>query len=137
MKRIYHHYEKWEDYHNGMYDEDRDGRKDRILKAVAILGDAQQCEKSMRQVIEQWKYATEFNLSNPEINRRAWLGQAACSISAGVHEDETRQAWGLLTPQQRTVANSIATRFIKTWIKEREDKESNQITLFDVWRDIF
>lgn len=130
MERIFHHYNKWEDFHNGMYDESRDGRKERVLQAVAILGTPEVCRKAMQKVIDEWKIATEYNLSNAEINRRAWLGQAACAIYANIHEDETREAWGYLTIEQRTTANAIATQIIKKWLYEFEKEHSPQLSMF-------
>lgn len=137
MKRIFHHYNKWEDFHNGMYNEDRQGRKDRVQAAVSVLGEPSVCEKAMRMVVDNWPIATEFNLSNAEINRRAWLGQAACNIFAGVHEDETREAWGLLTIEQRTTANAIATRIIRGWVEGREAADKKQVSFFDDWSGMF
>lgn len=130
MTRIFHNYNKWEDFHHGMYEEDREGRGDRVKEAAAILGNPAVCETAMRMVLDRWPIASEVNLSNAEINRRAWMGQAACSIYAGIHEDETREAWGLLTVEQRRVANAIATRLIKSWVKEHDDETVDQITLF-------
>ena len=34
MKRIFHHYEKWEDYQNRMYDELKDKRNERNIKRI-------------------------------------------------------------------------------------------------------
>ena len=137
MKRIFHHYNKWEDYHHGMYNEDKTDRKSRVQLAASILGTPLVCEKAMRMVVDNWTKATEFNLSNAEINRRAWLGQAACSIYAGVHEDETREAWGTLTVEQRQTANAIATRIIREWLRTHDEEQMCMITLFDDWRNMF
>ena len=137
MKRIYHHSNKWEDYHHGMYNEDKAARKERVQLAASILGNPAICEKAMRMVVDGWPIATEFNLSNASINRRAWLGQACCSIYAGVHEDETREAWGLLTVAQRTTANAIATAGIKEWLRKHENEHGMQISMFDEWRAMF
>lgn len=120
-----------------MYNEDKAGRPERVTLAAAILGTPGTCEKAMRMVVEKWPIASEFNLSNAEINRRAWMGQAACSIYAGIHEDETREAWGLLTVEQRTQANAIATRVIKEWLRDNDEDRRSQITLFDDWGGIF
>lgn len=120
-----------------MYNEDKTSRKDRVLGAVSVLGNPTVCEEAMQMVVEQWPFASEFNLSNAEINRRAWLGQAACSIYYGIHEDETREAWGLLTPEQRTTANAIASRIIKAWVAEHDNQKSEQINLFDDWGNMF
>ena len=128
ITRIWHHFEKWEDYHHGMYDEDREGRPERVLRAAEILGDPIQCETAMRKVVAEWPIASEYNLSNAEINRRAWLGQAACSIYGGVHEDETREAWGLLSNEQRVRANKIATVVIKEWLYEHDEEAQLQFS---------
>ena len=51
MHRIYHHYEKWEDYQNRMYDEIKDGRKERVLLAIECLGNKEKCYNAMKMVI--------------------------------------------------------------------------------------
>lgn len=132
MDRVYYHYEMWEDYQNRMYDEVKDGRDERVSRAVEILGDKQSCISAMRKVVSMWKYATEQNLTNESCNRRAWLGQACCNIVAGVKEDETRQAWGELTEQQRQMANHCADIVIQEWEKEyAKTLPFYQISLFD------
>ena len=137
MKRIYHHFNNWEDYHAGMYDEDSTGRKERVERAAYILGTPKVCKEAMEKVVAEWKIATEYNFSNAEINRKAWLGQAACSCYANIHEDETREAWGIMTEQQRIKANQIAASIIKRWLRERETEESGQITMINDWGNMF
>lgn len=137
MQRIFHHFSLWEDYHAGMYDESKDGRAERVQKAAEILGTPDTCRKAMEKVVTEWQKATEYNLSNLEINRKAWLGQAACCCWAGVHEDETREAWGVMTEEQRIEANKIAAEIIKKWQTKREREESPQIDMFNDWGDIF
>lgn len=137
MNRIFHHYDLWEDYHAGMYDESKDGRGERVKKAAQILGNPETCRKAMEMVVNKWEKATEYNLSNAEINRKAWLGQAGCCCYGGVHEDETREAWGIMTEAQRHQANAIAAAIIKQWVNEREAAISPQISLFNDWREIF
>lgn len=137
MERIFHHYTLWEDYHAGMYDESKEGREERVKNAAYILGTPDICEKAMNMVVATWKISTEYNLSNSEINRKAWLGQAACSCFAGIHEDETREAWGIMTEQQRVKANEIASNIIKKWVQIREKEESTEISLFNDWGNIF
>ena len=136
MQRIYHHYELWEDYHAGMYIENKNGRTERVHKAVKILGTPNICRQAMQKVINEWKISTEYNLSNAEVNRKAWLGQAACCCYAGIHEDETREAWGIMTELQRVEANKIAAELINAWVTERETKESPQIDMFNDWGDM-
>ena len=131
MERIYYRYELWEDYQNGMYNECKQGREQRVVEAAHILGDAETCLKAMKKVISEWKISTEYNLSNNGVNRKAWLGQAACSCYANIHEDETREAWGLMTEEQRIEANRIAQTLINQWERECEKEQISQMSIFD------
>lgn len=115
MKQRFYHYTEWEDFQHGMYEESKDGREERVQAAVDLLSDTSLLYKQMTRVVHEWKKATEQNMTNSSINYRAFLGQAACSIYADVHEDETREAWGRLTNDQRYQANAVATRVYKEW----------------------
>lgn len=136
MRQKYYHYSLWEDFKNGMYDEDKEGRKERIEIAIKCLTDHDICYQQMTRVVNEWKYATEQNLTNPSMNHRAFLGQSACSIYGNVHEDETREAWGYMTQQQRYDANKIADRVFLEWQQkyERESEDCYQLSLFDFGR---
>lgn len=137
MQRIYYRYELWEDYINGMYQECKQGRKERVETAACILGNAELCRKAMEKVVSDWPIATEYNLSNAGVNRKAWLGQAACSCYAGVHEDETREAWGIMTDAQRNMANAIAQEIIVEWVRHRERRDDCQQSLLNDWGGLF
>ena len=137
MERIFHHYELWEDYHAGMYDECRDGRPERVAEAARILGTPSLCRTAMEKVVQDWKISTEYNLSNAGINRKAWLGQAACCCYAGIHEDETREAWGIMTERQRVKANQIAADIIRKWLRLQECEAEQQIPIVNDWGNIF
>lgn len=120
MKQKFYPYTIWEDFKNGMYNEVKEGREERINLAVMLLTDTAQLYKQMRRVTREWKYATEQNLTNSSINHQAFLGQTACSIWRGVKEDETREAWGRLSNLQRYKANKIADRVYEEWRREYE-----------------
>lgn len=133
MTQKYYHYSLWEDFKNGMYEEDKDGRSERIKTAIECLTNLDLCYEQMSRVVNEWKYATEQNLTNPSINHRAFLGQSACSIWKKVHEDETREAWSYMTQQQRYDANKVADRVYQEWLKryQRECGDHYQLSLFD------
>lgn len=114
MKRVYHHYTKWEDFQSGMYDEVKEGREARVNKAIELLTNEEVCYRYMKMVTENWIHACEQTFTNRH-NPRSFLGQCACAMYAGVHEDETRKAWGLLTEEQRYAANKIADQVYKEW----------------------
>lgn len=135
MNRKYFHYEKWEDYQNRMYDEIKDGRSQRIQLAIQCLGNVMICYKAMKRVTSEWEVATLQNLTNDTCNRRAWLGQAACNIEFHVKEDETREAYGYLTEEQRRKANATADKVISEWERVYLKNEIGyQYDIFDMVR---
>ena len=86
----------------------------------------------MEKVVTEWKIATTEVLTNPESNGRAWLGQCACFMYAGCHDEETRKAWCLLSPQVQKTANKIAEEVIYKWLSEYSKQCPNyQMTIFD------
>lgn len=132
MKQRYYHYTMWEDFKNGMYDEIKDGRRERVKKAAALLSDTDMLYEQMTRVTHEWKYATEQNLTNASINYQAFLGQTACNIWGDIKEDETREAWGILTCEQRYKANKVADRVYREWREQYErDNETYYQLSFD------
>lgn len=87
----------------------------------------------MKKVVTEWEIATAQVLTNPESNGRAWLGQCACYMYAGCHDEETRRAWVRLTEEVRKTANDIADGVIYDWLKEYAKRcPDYQMTLFDL-----
>lgn len=116
MKRIWHPYDEWEDFQNGMWREvsQRD-RADLLPKAIVFTGDADLYGSAMLRVIEEWPISCEQNLTDTGQNRRAWIGHAACALAIGCPEYITREAWGHLTQDQRDRANAKADYAIRRW----------------------
>lgn len=120
MNRIYHPYWLWEDYLHRMYETPLKSKisgvdeEERLLKVVECLGNEKTCYKYMKLVIDQWKYACEYRLTNKSLNRIAWLGQCACCLYGGIKQDETKKAWHLLSEEQQK-ANEIARKLIEEW----------------------
>lgn len=115
IEQIFHRYETWEDYQSGMYNPSSDEKQ--IKKAIELLSNKRLCREYMQKVVAEWPIATEEVLTNPESNGRAWLGQCACFMYAGCHDEETRKAWVLLIPSAQRAANKIAEEVIKGWLK--------------------
>jgi hypothetical protein len=116
IERIYHSYDMWEDFMEGMYkktcfmDEEQ-----MIIDCWVILSCPQWLEESMKFVAHNWIRAAEHNLTNMARNRQAWLGQAACCFTHGAPEYITKQAWGRLTEKQQQEANAVADYVISIW----------------------
>lgn len=111
IQKYYTHYKNWEDWQNGMYRDVKDKQK-YIQLAIENLRNPYE---SMLNVIKNWKYASKENLSDLSSNRKSWLGQASCCYAFKVPEHCTREAWGLLTKEERINANKIAEIIIKKW----------------------
>jgi hypothetical protein len=119
MKRIYHHYEKWEDYLNGMWREVlKDEEEYYLTQAIEFTGNANLYGSWMLKVIEYWPFACEHNLTCTGMNRQAWIGHAAVSLAIDCPEYITRMAWWKLTEQQQIDANKKADEAIELWEQE-------------------
>lgn len=123
MERVWHRYETWEDYINGMYSNLEHEQKILMREsALSLMKDIKKFHLSMLRAVYEWPIASEHNLTSVSSNRRAWVGQAALAIEIGCPEDLTRLCWGELTNKERRLANRVADRVIEKWEMEYETK---------------
>ena len=79
MNRIFHPYWLWEDYKNGFYDNiSGEQKKLYISKVIEMFNSEELTVKNMNYVVDNWKHSMEHNLTNPAINKIAYVGQSAC-----------------------------------------------------------
>lgn len=114
MIRIYHPYEKWEDWKDGLYGGPASIEAVLVARCARLLASSR-LRGAMLDVLREYPFSAEVNLSNRSRNRRAWLGQAACCFVCGASEDITKEAWRTLTLEQQNEANAIATEVIAVW----------------------
>lgn len=125
MKRIYHHYEKWEDFKCGFYNNITGENKEKlILKVIELFSNPALTETYMRKVINEWNYSCEHNLSNISLNRIAYIGQAACCLYASVPCTITMNAWNKIDIVYRDIADNIANKIIKEWEQNQKLKNT-------------
>lgn len=123
MKQKFAHYEKWEDYQNGMYTLNDVLDKDKkAIEAIHLLSDVTVFYETLQNLKNDWKVAWEINMSNQSHNRRAWLGAAACMYKCNCPEYLTRIVWNLLNKNTQQSANKIANKII-----EEYERENNSI----------
>lgn len=122
-KQVFVHYELWEDYHAGMWrklpKEEEQGYRE---VAIKFTGDHTRYGQAMIRVVNEWPNTCLHNLTNPSINKRAFIGHAACALVINCPEYIVRQAWGFLTDEQRILANEQADNAIKLWEQEQRSK---------------
>lgn len=136
MKQVYHPYQRWEDFKNGMWRKETKTYEEKMLNdVIEFTGDHIKYGNAMLRVIEEWKISCEHNLSNQSINRKAWIGHAACCIEKSYPEYLVRQAWGMLTEQQRVDANKKADYAIQKWIENLNTEKSN-VTQLKLWNNV-
>lgn len=116
MERVYHHYEKWEDYPAGFYNACSGKEKEsKIQKVIEMFNSELLTREFMTKVISEWKYSCEHNLTNPAMNQIAYIGQSACCIYAEVPSTATMEAWSLLSNEVQYRSDSIAREVLEIW----------------------
>lgn len=117
MDRIYHTWDKWECYPAGFYEDhppkgiDKDDCENLYRD---FLADIPRFEAALRRVIAEWPNSCEHYLTNQNMNRIAWLGQAAMCIDAGI-PSRFRGGYNLLTDEQKLLADQKAFEFLNKW----------------------
>lgn len=86
-----------------------------LQRAVTFTGNHRLYGRYMQRVTKEWPNSCLNALTDYNLNRKAWIGHAACALALRCPEDITRQAWGLLTNEQRILANRQAERAIHAW----------------------
>ena len=116
FQRVWHPYTAWEEYRAGMWRRVHGKERARLLQeAIRFTGDATIYGSWMLKVIREWPVSCEHNLTDYDMNRRAWVGHAACCLAITCPEDITREAWGELTQEQQDRANARADEAIYAW----------------------
>ena len=116
IKQQYHHYSKWEDYLNGMYRNlNKKSEETFLKKAIEFTEDHILYGSWMLKVIIIWPFSCEHNLTNPNMNKKAWIGHAASCMAIQCPEYVTRKAWAFLSKTQQKEANNQALIAIELW----------------------
>lgn len=119
MKRIYHQWSAWECYPAGFYENKppKGMTADQATEAYgAFLRDSSAFESALARVIVEWKHSCEHYLSNANMNRIAWLGQASACIALGL-PSQFRAGFHRLSEQQQADANALALRYLNKWLE--------------------
>ena len=122
FKRVYHPWDIWEEIEFNMWGEAEQGALD---KAIEFTSNHKLYGSFMMRVVTEWPISCENALTDRHLNKRAWLGHAACALALSCPEHVVREAWGKLTDEQRILANEEASRAIRTW--ENDYAASNKL----------
>lgn len=108
MRQVYANYMNWECYKNGMYCGTANRDEKQITNAKNVLSNPNFFSQIIDELLLKWPISSAVHLTNNGINRRAYLGAAACCFKFGVTEYQTRIAWGELNELQKFAANTVA-----------------------------
>lgn len=90
-------------------------KKEQENMAINLMSDHNLFGHYMERVTNEWLISCENALTDKNLNKKAWLGQAACALALRIPESITRLAWGKLTYEQQFLANKQAEQFILSW----------------------
>jgi hypothetical protein len=116
IKRIFHPYTSWEEYHHGMWRIASNLERPGFVRAAAeLMMEPARFYDAMMRAVREWPISCEANLTARAVNRRAWLGHAGCCLAVQSPEECTRLGWHTLTTAQQADANAAADRAIAAW----------------------
>jgi len=114
--RIYHPWDKWEDYHYNFYDNCTGQNKEFKLQSVVnMFNSGIDTERCMNYVMENWTNSMEHNLTNSSMNQIAYIGQSACAYYDNIPATVTMEGWSLLTSEVKERSNQLAKDVIDKW----------------------
>tara|TARA_R110002012_G_C11656931_1_gene611817 strand:- start:2821 stop:3228 length:408 start_codon:yes stop_codon:yes gene_type:complete len=116
INRVYHPWEKWEDYKCGFYDNVSGKNKTFMIdKVVELFSNPDLTRKYMSKATKEWFFSCEHNLTNNGLNKVAYIGQAASCLYASIPSTVTMEAWSKVPKEFQIIADSIATEVLKDW----------------------
>lgn len=126
MKRIYVHYTLWEDFINGMWrNETKEYEETHFEEIVNFTGNHNLYGEAMLNMVENWNNTCLHNLTDNNINKRAFVGHAACCFKFGWPEYLVRRAWNTLSKEQQINANAMADKAIEFFLKKIHTNAEN------------
>lgn len=117
LKRVYHRWDKWEDFTCGFYNSCSGIIKDELKIYVKHLFSNELLTREyMKRVVEEWIFSCEHNLTNESLNKIAYLGQAACCLYKNIPATVTMETWSELSKEIRDRSDKIAQEILNYWI---------------------
>ena len=120
MDRFFCHYKELEETYPNLWKTGID--KEMVTKSKELLSSKERFSQAIDKLFTDWQKSCLFNLTNDQQNRIAFIGQASCCVNHGANNNETKEAWFLLTDVQRKDANSVARTNLNRWeINQQND----------------
>ena len=116
--RIFHTYEKWECVGYNFYGTKKEGLTSQECeeKFRELLSDLDLFEECLISVTSEWVNSCEHYLTNPAMNRIAWLGQASLSYKYQI-PSKFCGGFNLLSDEEKDNANNLAYKYLCKWLE--------------------
>lgn len=118
-ERIFHEWQDWECFPAGFYsDKPPKGMTGEECEASYrdFLANIPRFETALARVTSEWVNSCEHYLTNKNMNRIAWLGQASMCIETGV-PSRFCGGYNLLTDEQKAAADTKALEYLNKWLE--------------------
>lgn len=126
LERIYHTWDKWECYPAGFYEErpPKGMTTEECEEAYRdFLADTPRFSAGLDGVTTEWVNSCEHYLTNRNMNRIAWLGQAAMCYVTGV-PSRFRGGYNMLSEEEQAKADNLAHCYLKKWLIDHGETEA-------------
>lgn len=118
--RVYHTWDKWESFEAGFFDSTPRQRTLTADRCKAMyrdfLRDIPRFQQAMAGVLADWPKSVEHNLTNPRMNRIAWLGQAAMCYETGIPAAFCN-GFSMMTNDEQDAANEAALEYLNDYLR--------------------
>lgn len=124
IERVYHTWDKWECYPAGFYENNppKGMTKDQAEDAYReFLSDLPEFRRILSLVISEWKNSCDHYLTNENMNRIAWLGQACLAYKYRIPSC-CRGGYHRLSPEQQVAADQAALDALNEWLAARGEE---------------
>ena len=129
VKQVWVPWDQWECFEAGMYDNACCVASDfEVFKQsyADFLSDSERFRNAAIEMTKAWPLACLNFLTNKNINRIAWIGQASACYELGLSAAFRGGFW-LLTPEKQAIANNVAALVLREWIIEHNEAEDTKL----------
>lgn len=126
VTRIYHTWEKWECFTYDFYESKKKGLSKEDGEEIyrELLSSEEKFSEALELVINEWKHSCEHYLTNENMNRIAWLGQAALARMYKI-PSSYRTGYFKLTKEEQKGADLVALKYLNKWLTSRGYEETD------------
>ena len=90
---------------------------------IKYMKDHDKFKEGMKKAVFNWSNSMLNNLTNPSMNKIAYIGQGACCLYGNVPSTITMECWRLLSTDVQERSNLLALSVIKKWNNKNKNKQ--------------